>query len=94
MITEAVRLTRSIRARPLYRRQVFDVADCDIKAGDAWVRLHEKGGRQHEVPCQRSLEEYLDEYIAAARNRGPSGPANIPHYDWPAFRRGGRRRQG
>ena len=31
-----------------------------------WVRLHEKGGKEHEVPCHHNLEQYLDEYIAAA----------------------------
>ena len=31
-----------------------------------WVRLHEKGGKEHEVPCHHNLEKYLDEYIAVA----------------------------
>ena len=31
-----------------------------------WVRLHEKGGKEHEAPCIPKLEAYLDEYIAAA----------------------------
>ncbi|MBY5551727.1 tyrosine-type recombinase/integrase [Rhizobium leguminosarum] len=31
-----------------------------------WVRLHEKGGKQVELPCHHSLEAYLDEYIDAA----------------------------
>jgi integrase len=31
-----------------------------------WVRLHEKGGKEHEVPCHHSLEKLLDENIAAA----------------------------
>jgi integrase/recombinase XerD len=30
------------------------------------VRLHEKGGKEHEVPCHHALEAFLDEYIAAA----------------------------
>ena len=30
-----------------------------------WVRLHEKGGRRHEMPCHHSLEEYLHAYIDA-----------------------------
>ena len=29
------------------------------------MRLHEKGGKEHEVPCHHNLERYLDEYIAA-----------------------------
>jgi site-specific recombinase XerD len=40
-----------------------------------WVRLHEKGGKEHEVPCHHSLEKLLDEYIAAAGIAGdPNGP--------------------
>jgi integrase/recombinase XerD len=31
-----------------------------------WVRLHEKGGKQHEMPVHHKLEIFLDEYIAAA----------------------------
>jgi site-specific recombinase XerD len=31
-----------------------------------WVRLHEKGGKRHEMPAHHKLENYLDEYIAAA----------------------------
>ena len=31
-----------------------------------WVRLHEKGGKHHEMPCHHTLQEYLDAYIAAA----------------------------
>lgn len=30
-----------------------------------WVRLHEKGGKQVELPCHHSLEIYLDDYIEA-----------------------------
>jgi integrase len=31
-----------------------------------WVRLHEKGGKRHEMPAHHNLEAYLDAYIAAA----------------------------
>ena len=31
-----------------------------------WLRLHEKGGKHHEVPAPHSAEEYLDAYLAAA----------------------------
>ena len=31
-----------------------------------WLRLHEKGGKLHQVPAHHKLEQYLDEYIAAA----------------------------
>ena len=31
-----------------------------------WVRLHEKGGKQHAMPCHHNLEAYLHEYIDSA----------------------------
>ena len=31
-----------------------------------WVRLHEKGGKRHEMPAHHNLEAYLDSYIEAA----------------------------
>ena len=31
-----------------------------------WVRLHEKGGKHHDMPCHHNLEAYLDAYIQAA----------------------------
>jgi integrase/recombinase XerD len=31
-----------------------------------WVRLHEKGGKRHEVPCHHNAEAYLDAYLEAA----------------------------
>jgi site-specific recombinase XerD len=37
-----------------------------------WVRLHEKGGKQHTMPCHHNLEAYLHEYIDGA------GLANEP----------------
>ena len=30
-----------------------------------WVRLHEKGGKRHEMPARHNLEAYLDAYIKA-----------------------------
>ncbi len=35
-----------------------------------WVRLHEKGGKRHEMPAHHNLEAYLDSYIEAAGIRG------------------------
>jgi site-specific recombinase XerD len=37
-----------------------------------WLRLHEKGGKRHEMPAHHNLESFLDEYIAAAGLRGSS----------------------
>ena len=37
-----------------------------------WLRLHEKGGKRHEMPVHHKLEQFLDEYLEAAgiRNAG------------------------
>ena len=45
-----------------------------------WVRLHEKGGKRHEMPAHHNLETYIDEYIAVAgiRDDGyPSGEGRL-----------------
>ena len=31
-----------------------------------WVRLHEKGGKEHDVPCHHSLDQCLHDYSEAA----------------------------
>jgi Phage integrase family len=31
-----------------------------------WVRLHEKGGKRHEMPAHHKLEAFLDEYLRTA----------------------------
>jgi integrase/recombinase XerD len=35
-----------------------------------WVRLHEKGGKHHEVPAHQKTEKYLDANLRRARNLG------------------------
>jgi integrase/recombinase XerD len=51
------------------------VKDYFVQGRNGWMRLHEKGGKEHEVPCHHKLEQYLDEYIAAAGIAGdPDGP--------------------
>ena len=42
------------------------VEDYFVKGRRSWVRLHEKGGKEHELPAHHCLEEYLDAYIEAA----------------------------
>jgi site-specific recombinase XerD len=42
------------------------VEDYYTQGRRGWVRLHEKGGKRHEMPCHHNLEGYLDDYIAAA----------------------------
>src|SRR5579863_1555690 len=31
-----------------------------------WIRLHEKGGKRHEIPAHHNAEAYLDAYLEAA----------------------------
>jgi integrase/recombinase XerD len=35
-----------------------------------WLRLHEKNGKRHEMPCHHKLEDHLDAYVEAAGLRG------------------------
>jgi hypothetical protein len=42
------------------------VVDYFVQGRRRWVRLHEKGGKEHDVPCHHNLDHFLDEYIAAA----------------------------
>ena len=60
----------------------MNVGDYFSQGRRGWVRLHEKGGKEHEAPCVPKLEAFLDEYIAAA-----GLAANI---DGPLFRTTGR----
>jgi site-specific recombinase XerC len=40
------------------------VADYYVQGRRSWVRLHEKGGKRHEMPAHHLLETYVDEYLA------------------------------
>ncbi len=44
----------------------MNVEDYYQQGKRSWFRLHEKGGKFHEVPSHHAAEEYLDAYIAAA----------------------------
>jgi len=44
----------------------MNVKDVYPKQESLWVRLHEKGGKYHEMPCQHNLKDWLREYIEAA----------------------------
>jgi len=51
------------------------VEDVFVQRRRLWVRLHEKGGKRHEMPCHHNLEEYLSAYLADAGIDGdPKGP--------------------
>ena len=43
------------------------VEDVYVQGRRTWVRLHEKGGKQHEMPCHHNLEAWLHEYIEGAQ---------------------------
>ncbi len=48
--------------------------DVFVQGRRLWLRLHEKGGKRHEMPCHHLLEEYLMAYIeqcGVSEGRGP-----------------------
>jgi hypothetical protein len=62
-----VRLTSSSSIRPAMGAAVsMRVEDYFVQGRRGWVRLHEKGGKEHEMPTHHNLDHYLEEYIAAA----------------------------
>lgn len=42
------------------------VEDYYVEGRKAWFRLHEKGGKRHEVPAHHNAADYVDAYLAAA----------------------------
>ncbi len=42
------------------------VEDYFVQGRRSWVRLYEKGGKQHEVPAHHNLDEYIETYIKVA----------------------------
>jgi len=42
------------------------VEDVFVQNRRLWVRLREKGGKRHEMPCHHSLDEYLHAYLDGA----------------------------
>jgi integrase/recombinase XerD len=66
-----------LRDRALIGTMVYSFArvgaTVTMKVGDffehrqnRWLRLHEKGGKRHEVPCHPLLAEHLEAWLAAA----------------------------
>lgn len=41
--------------------------DVYIQGRRTWVRLHEKGGKHHEMPCHHNLDDYLQAYIEGSQ---------------------------
>lgn len=44
----------------------MNVEDFFAQGRRMWFRLHEKGGKLHDVPAHHKAEEYVDAYLAAA----------------------------
>ncbi len=49
------------------------VEDVYVQNRRLWVRLHEKGGKEHEMPCHHNLEAWLTAYIEGCGLQ-PKGP--------------------
>jgi hypothetical protein len=67
-------------------RELLDSIDVSTLKGKRWwVRLHEKGGKRHEMPAHHNLEAYLDAYIEAAKIRDAGkAPCSAPPSAAPA----------
>ena len=63
----------------------MDVEDYFLQGKHWWFRLHEKGGKRHEVVAHHNAEELMDAYLDAAGVRGDK--------HGPIFRSFSRRRQ-
>jgi integrase/recombinase XerC len=51
------------------------VEDVYVQNRRLWLRLHEKGGKRHEMPCHHNLESFLDAYLDGCGIRhDPKGP--------------------
>jgi site-specific recombinase XerD len=44
----------------------MQVRDVYVQGRRTWVRLHEKGGKEHEMPCHHQLEASLHAYLEGA----------------------------
>ena len=49
------------------------VSDYFVQGRRHWIRLHKKGGKEHDVPCHNTLDQYLFEYLAGAGIADDSG---------------------
>ena len=53
----------------------MQVEDVYVQKHRLWVRLHEKGGKEHTLPCHHVLEDYLRAYIdGCGLADDPKGP--------------------
>jgi integrase/recombinase XerC len=61
----------------------MEVRDVFHERRRLWVRLHEKGGKEHVMPCHHNLEVYLSEYLeATGLGSTPGAPLfqSMPRY--------------
>jgi site-specific recombinase XerD len=58
------------------------VEDVYTQKQRTWVRLHEKGGKRHEMPCHHNLEAYLQAYIERHRRSCHSEEPSFPYFPW------------
>ena len=49
---------------------LMKVEDVYVQSRRTWVRLHEKGGKQHDMPCHHNLDTYLHAYLDGAMRVG------------------------
>ena len=53
--------------------------DPNLQSWNTWVRLHEKGGKFHEVPAHRKAEEYLTlEFAGGSKLHVPATKIEAP----------------
>ena len=57
----------------------MNVEDYYAQGSRWWVRLHEKGGKRHEMPAHHVLETYMDEYLAAGGLGRGQARSPLPH---------------
>lgn len=55
----------------------MNIGDYYINGRRGWLRLHEKGGKRHEVPAHHNAEAYLDAYLGAAKSENWSKKAPL-----------------
>lgn len=52
----------------------MQIGDYFYEGHRAWVRLHEKGGQDHEMPVHHALQDLLEGYLSGANLKHTTGP--------------------
>jgi site-specific recombinase XerD len=58
------------------------VEDVYVQGRRTWVRLHEKGGKRHEMPCHHKLEADLHNYLEALQSAAKKHGAAVDQKAW------------